>query len=269
MILKEFELTSLSILKMLNFKEETTSRVILENFVCMRLLQNFNRKKIDLDKCLSSCLTQIFGTNAFEGLRSIGLALETSSSKLKGEYIKLFSKVKTDKPEMGFDFILTDEPKRLSVEELSLVHNDSMTFYENLFYDFYHQYFNNSYKKCTFSMSLGTVELALKGKGKVLNLCVFPFDALILSNVGKRKLEVADLFARLSNLGKEKDKKLFLKAISNLADHNLLLVFNGEFSDRKDVNFKSLISVNRNFVDQFPNNKSRFINFELELSFLS
>lgn len=246
----------------MNYREEKSFRKNFENFVSLRLLQNFNRKPIELDKMFSESLTRIYGTASFETLKRIGLAIENSSTKLNPEFVSLFHKSKSEKPSLQFDFILTDEVKILQVDQLNLRPLKSMQFFQNLFHDFYYNYFNNTYKKCRFSLGLGTMEIDVSRGGKKLSLHVFPFDGLILLELGRSKgARVGQLWAALKDSDKAEDQKLFLKCLENLVEIGVLRKREEEI--RKNLSgqltFDCFVKIDRAFFKKFESGTSNFL----------
>ena len=215
----------------MNYKEDKHFRKNFENFICLRLLQNINRRDIELDKTFSECLTKVYGTTSFETLKKIGLAIENSKSKLSPEFLSLYHQTKSDKPDLKFDFILADNVKPLKIDQLGLKPVNQMTFYQNLFHDFYYKFFNNTYKKCEFSFTLGTMEIEMKQGKRSFMLHVYPFDGLILLELGKsRGMFIRDIWNNIKNTEKIQHEKLFLIVLENLKKQGIIKKENKNFS---------------------------------------
>jgi hypothetical protein len=223
--------------EIMNYKEDKTFKKSFENFICLRLLQNVNRTDIEIDKIYSECLTKTYGINSFEGLKRIGLAIEASHSKLTPEFLKLLNLSKAEKPDIGFDFLLVDDLKHMKVKDFPMKPTSQMVFYKNLFHDFYYNYFNNTYKKCDFSMTLGTLEFSIKKSGKEYTLHAFPMDGLTLMEVAKTKskgVSIYELWRKLKDSDTVEFEKYFLKSLENLINIGIL--------KRQDKGFSKIMS---------------------------
>jgi ribosomal protein L23 len=246
----------------MNYKEDKNFRKSFESFVCIRLLQNINRKNIELDKIFSECLTKVFGITSFETLKKIGLSIDKSISKLHPEFLDLYNQTKAKKPNLKFEFILADNVKPLKVNQMSLKPTNEMVFYQNLFHDFYYKYFNSTYKKCEFSFTLGTMEVEMKQGGKCMSLHVFPVDGLILMELGKsRGMLVKDLWKHIQNTDKADDEKLFLSCLENLVKEGILNKETKGFSKlmSEQLTFDCFVKVNKSYFKKFKNNSSKLL----------
>lgn len=243
----------------MNYSEDKGFRRHFEHFVSLRLLQNFNRGSIELDKAFSESLTRVYGTTSFETLKRVGLAIENSSTKLSPEFVRLSLKSKAEKPALGFDFILTDEVKSLSVSDLDLRVPPQMEYFQNLFHDFYYNHFNNTYKKCRFSLAMGTLELQVTRAGRTLALHVFPFDGLILLQLSRGKGQfVHRLWDALKGSDKVEDERLFVKCLENLLRVGILRERAQEIrkNPSNQLTCDSFVQIDRSFFKQFESGTS-------------
>lgn len=243
----------------MNYKEDKGFRRAFENFVCLRLLQNFNKPALELDKAFSECLVKVYGTSCFENLRKIGIAIENSQSKLKPGFEELLQKCKAERPGLVFDFLLVDDLKRLQMADLPLAPAPGMAFFQNLFHDFYYNHFNNTYKKCDFSLTLGTLEFGVKIGGREFELLTFPMDGLILMQISKKKgIQIRELWQLLKNSEKTDSQRLFLKCLKRLKSRGVVrrqdLGFSGLASHQ--LTFECRVQIDRGFFKTAG--KSRF-----------
>lgn len=247
---------------MLNYKEDKSFRSHLENFIVLRFLQNNNQETADLEKAFTQSLTQVFGTSCFETLRQVGLAQETSQNKLKPIFRTMIEKTDVLPPNLEFDFILTDKPKKLKIPDLDLKLPSKMGSLQTIFQHFYKSHIKNKYKACAISMTMGGVELFLTQGPKKVILRVFPFEALILQIIGGRKdLRVGQIYEKIKNSNQETNRILFFKGISEMRDKGLIIVSGIGFSEigGKQIVASSIISFNRKFISKFEDGQSKLL----------
>ena len=251
---------------MLNYKEDKSLRGHLENFIVLRFLQNNNRTCSLLEQAFTASLTQVFGTNCFETLRQVGLALENSQSKLMPSFLQMMQRVKTQTPKLEFGFILTDNPQKLKIPDLHLQTTAEMQYFQSLFQDFYLAHFQNKYKACHFSMTMGAVEMELAQNKKRVLLRVFPFEALVLRALGgKRGLTVRELYSVLKKGDKGEDEVLFFKGVAHMRDQGLLLIKVAGFGNvgAGQVARGAKVEFNRKFISRFQNGQGRTLLYSI------
>lgn len=250
-----FKTSCSKIIKLLNFKQEKKVTKELETFICLQLIQNFNKEDLSLEKLFTTCLSEGYGVDQFENLKNVGMSIEANTNILHSEFNKMKSKTQLEFPSYDFNFLLFIELNKLKIPELEWNFDDSIIQYQNFFSDFFYKHYNTSFKKCSFLSSLGSIELEMKNKKKSITLLLYPFQAFILQQLQGKILSLEEMFSSLCKNKSGENRLLFLKCVQSLVDEELIMSLNG--FEQLGPNFDKRIQINKRFLKKCVNKQSK------------